>query len=996
MAHRGASRGAAGKAGAVIILVLLVTALCPPAGGLTTAAADKGPTASYLVQLAEEPAAAYRGGRAGLPATKPARGSKLDPTSANVRRYAAHLDARQAGVLRAAGAADTARFYSYQYSFNGFAATLTPAQVARLERDPAVRSVTHDRLDRPMSDNTPEFLGLSGPSGIWSQNGGTTGEDVIVGVIDTGIWPEHPSFSDQTDLTDRPGSSGKLTKAYGPPPSYWRGTCQAGEQWSKDDCNNKLIGARYFLKGFGHFGIAKNDFESPRDADGHGSHTASTAAGNAGVDPSIFGRDLGVGTISGMAPRARIAAYKACWEAGCALTDLVAAIDTAVADGVDVINYSIGSDTPSVVSPDALSFLFAADANVFVAASAGNAGPGTETVGSPASAPWVTAVGASTHDRFFEGSVTLGNGATHRGASVTSGVGNSPLVDGAAAGSSGCEPGALNPAAVAGRIVLCEGSRLRAARGQAVKAAGGVGMVLYSANPSEMQFSDNHYLPAVHVARDVGLAVKGYITGAGARATAAIVEGGPVSDPTAPSMTHFSSRGANGAARDVIKPDVTAPGMQILAATTPAAQHSAPGQLFQAISGTSMSGPHVAGVGALLVQAHRDWTPAMIRSALMTTGDQDVRKQDRTTPADPFDFGGGHIRPTPASDPGLVYDAGLGDYVSFLCGADAVADTTCATFGVQPADPSDLNLASIGVEGLAGTQSVTRRVTNVGPAGIYVPSVVAPPGVDVAVSPLQLDLAAGATAPYTVTFTSNASVVVDQWAFGSLTWSDGSGHAARSPLAVRPVGLSAPDESAGTGTSGTGEWKVTFGYSGPFTADPLGLVPATTNTATVVDDPANDINVALQTGVGISEHVIPVAAGAQHLRASLFDGATDGADDLDLYLFDPAGNFVDGSGSGTSAEQVDATDPVAGDWKVVVHGWQTDGADSNYTLFTWQVPGTATGNLTVTAPAVATLGREGTIAVTWSGLASATRYMGAVRYTNGAAEIDRTLVTVTT
>lgn len=984
-----------------------MSTLAQPAGGSAagesagSGSAAVGKAGVYIVQMLDEPAAAYRGGRAGLAATKPRPGQKLDPSSASARRYAAYLDSRQTVVLDAAGVAPTAVLYRYRYSFNGVAATLTPAQAARLQRDPAVVRVTQDRLDHPMTDNTPSFLGLDAPGGIWSQAGGQAhaGEDVVIGVIDTGVWPEHPSFSDQSDLSDRPGRSGAATRVYGAPPSSWHGTCQAGERWSKDDCNNKLIGARYFLAGFTHAGILKDEYGSPRDSEGHGSHTASTAGGNAGVDPSIFGRDLGVGTISGMAPRARIAAYKACWEGGCALSDLVSAIDWAVADGVDVINYSIGSDTPSLLSPDAIAFLFAADANVFVAASAGNAGPDAGTVGSPASAPWLTAVGASTHDRFFEGTVRLGSNATYKGASVTPGLGSRPLVDGEAAGSIGCDEGKLDPAKVKGAIVLCEGSRLRAARSKAVADAGGVGMVLYNVDSPMMTFSDNHYVPAVHLPRDSGLAVKAYIARASSP-TAGIEAGGAVADPTAPSMTHFSSRGPNGAAPDVIKPDVTAPGMQVLGANTPVALGSAPGQLFQAISGTSMSSPHVAGVAALLVQVHRNWTPGVIRSALMTTASQDVAKHDTVTPADPFDFGAGHIRPNPATDPGLAYDADFPDYVAFLCGTGALAETVCTTpapdgFGVEPIDPSDLNLASIGISQLAGIQSVTRTVENVGGADTYSVSVDAPPGVSALVEPSVLTLAAGQKASYRVTFTSMAGAALDEWSFGSLTWSDGAGHAARSPLAVRPVALAAPDAFAGTGSSGSTSWDVVFGYTGPFTADPLGLVPAVLESGSVVDDPANDIDIALATGVGIREHTIQVPAGTVHLRAALFEDATDGADDLDLYLFDPSGNLVALSGSATSAEQVEVANPVAGTWKVIVHGWQTDGPDANYTLSRWLVPQAAAGNMTVVAPSTATTGQVGTVDVAWSGLAPATRFLGVVRYTNGSSEVDRTVVEIT-
>ena len=396
-----------------------------------------------------------------------------------------------------------------------------------------------------------------------------------------------------------------------------------------------------------------------------------------------------------------------------------------------------------------------------------------------------------------------------------------------------------------------------------------------------------------------GAAIAAYIAGAGGGATASFTAGTRADNPGAPDMAVFSSRGPNGAVSDIIKPDVTAPGVQILAGNSPTPFIGAPGQLFQAIQGTSMSSPHVAGVGALLVGEHPDWTPAMIRSALTTTGDQGVDKEDGTTPADPFDMGGGHIQPMPANDPGLVYDADFDDYVAFLCGAGQLvvpARGQCRPERPQPGDDRDRS---------------TRRNPDGDPyrderrCRWYLHGTVeAPAGVDVVVSPSTFTIAAGASATYTVTFTTT-DAVVDQWAFGSLTW-NGGGHSVRSPIAVRPVALAAPEEVSGEGTSGTTSYKVTFGYTGPFETATHGLVPATVESRSVVDDPANDINVALGTGVGIDVVAITVPAGTRHLRASLFDEATDGEDDLDLYLFDPDGNFVDGSGSATSAEQVDA------------------------------------------------------------------------------------------
>jgi hypothetical protein len=264
------------------------------------------------------------------------------------------------------------------------------------------------------------------------------------------------------------------------------------------------------------------------------------------------------------------------------------------------------------------------------------------------------------------------------------------------------------------------------------------------------------------------------------------------------------------------------------------------------------------------------------------------------------------------------------------------------------------------------------------------------------VDPPSLTFAEGETKSYTVTF-STTDTTGDEWRFGSLTWSDGGGHSVRSPIAVRPVALAAPEEIEGTGVEGKVAYDVTFGYTGPFTADPHGLQAAITHDDNVVDDPADDINVAYPNGPGVDIITIDVAADVEHLRAALYDENTDGEDDLDLYLFDPNGEFVDGSGSVTSAEQVDAPDPMPGDWTVVVHGWETDGPDANYTLFSWLLTAADAGNMTVTEPAAAVLGQEGEVTVAWSGLATATRYLGYVGYTGiGGADIGRTFVSIVT
>jgi subtilisin family serine protease len=985
---------------AIFILVLTPTGGASAEGETPAlradAVADKS-AAVYIIRLADDPVVAYDGGIGKLRPTRPGTGRKINPNSKKVRDYVAYLTGAQNAAASLVGATP---FYNYTYAFNGFAAKLTGQQAAALANTPGVISVQEDYLKFPDTDNTPDFLGLT-TAGVL-HDAGVKGEGVIVGVIDTGIWPEHPSFSDQMDLSDPQGRSGKRNLAYGPPPAAWHGSCQSGELFSQQDCNNKLIGARYFKDGFTNNEIkVSNDYLSARDGDGHGTHTASTAAGNAGVSADIFGADLG--TISGIAPRARVAMYKACWaDAGCFGTDLTMAIDQAVADGVDVINYSIGGGGTALLTSDSISFLFAESAGVYVATSAGNGGPGAETVGTPAVVPWVTSVGASTQDRTFEGTVELGDGQTFSGASVTPGTeGFFKLVDAGAAGSELCFPGALDPGVVAGNIVLCtRGAIARVDKSLAVSLAGGVGMVLY--NPVlQSQVTDNHHVPSVHIDHVDGPLVEQYIMNFGVDATAKITGGAVAGGATSQGSTvaAFSSRGPNGGAFDIIKPDVTAPGVNILAGNSPTPFLGAPGQLFQAISGTSMSSPHVAGSFALLKELHPDWSPAMAKSALMTTARQDVFKEDGSTDADPFDMGAGHIVPTSAADPGLVYDAGFFDYIDFLCGAGSGC-----FFGSTGIDPSDLNLASISIGELAGFQTITRTLTDVGGggSGSYEVSVAAPTGIVVVVDPTSLTFGPGESKSYTVTFTTT-SAPVDQWTFGSLTWSDGS-YSVYSPIAVRPTALAAPGQ-LGANVAELGlNFDVTFGYGGVYTTSPEGLVAATTAIDTVVDDPANDINIALGTGVGVNFHVLEIPSGTTHARFALFDDFTDGEDDLDLYAFGPGPFFpqVGASGSGTSVEQIDLVDPSPGMYIVIVHGWQTDGPDSTYTLFSWLLDDLDAGNMSVIhTGGDATLGGTATVMVTWQAfptplglddLTEGTKYLGAVAHGDAGGTFARTLI----
>lgn len=977
---------------------------------------------SYIVVLEEEPIISYEGDIAGLAATEVQDGEKIEPTDTAVVKYDNFLEAQHEESLEAAGASVNAKIYDYTVALNGYSAILTAEQVEAIKMQKNVKFVMEDQRRYPQTDSSPDFLGLTVRGGAYDN--GFTGEGVVVGIIDTGIWPEHPSFAD--DGSYSPPSILPLDETE-------RSACNFGNTAHNPNdapftCNNKLVGARQMLDTYrALIGADPDEFDSARDDNGHGTHTASTAAGNAGVEASMYG--MPVATISGIAPRAHIIAYKGLGNQGGFTSDLAAAIDQAVADGVDVINYSIGGGA-ALPSADEIAFLFAANAGVFVATSAGNSGPGTATIGNPATMPWVTSVGASTQKRFFEGEITLGNGKRYTGASLTPELGWTQLVDAAAVGNELCDPAVPFTDSVAGKIVLCKrGAVGRAAKSLAVFEAGGVGMILYNASDVDNLYTDTHWVPSVHIDYTPGLKIKEYIArsrfpkakietredrfGCDAQSHHHEVPGhgdrecGPSTSkwPNAPTMTIFSSRGPNPIAPDIIKPDVTAPGLQILAGNSPFPDSdSYQGELFQAIAGTSMSSPHVAGVFALLKQAHPEWSAAMAKSALMTTAYQDVLDNDRVSQADPFDMGAGHINPggkwTKGSitEPGLVYDAGLFEYAAFTCGMEwgVFSPASCDFLEANgiPSEPYNLNYPSIGVSALAGTQTAVRTVTSVASGKeTFKAKIIAPPGYNVTVTPSSLTLNPGESATFEVTITNDGSGPIGEWRFGSLTWK-AKRYRVYSPIAVQGALFDAPNEIFGAGESGSASFDVQFGYTGSYAAGAHGLIPATVTNATVLQDPDQSFD---QTDGFSNAHTFNLS-GAAHFRIAMPPEATEDGADLDIYVFDPDGNLAASSTSGGTAELVDILLPADGTWTVYVHGWQTVGPDSTYNMWTWSVPLATGGNLVIdSAPTSATVGQVATIDVSWSGLTSGSTsdwYLGAVSHTGDTGLMGLTLIDV--
>lgn len=752
----------------------------------------------YLISMGNPSAASYTGGVAGLAATRTALGTQLDGHSTQVKAYASYLKSQQVKLAKTVGVTP---MYHYTYATNGFAAKLTAAQATTLAKSPGVISIERDSTQQLDAESSTSFLGLEGSDGVWASNGGVAkaGAGTVVGVLDTGIAPENPSFAG-APLGDVAGTDPYYTvpgitsyvKADG---GTFSGLCQVGAEFSLTDCTTKIIGARMYPTGFAAAGGTpiSGEYLSPRDGNDHGSHTASTAAGNHNVAANVNGRAFGM--ISGVAPAAKIAAYKVCWTgaalSGCQTTDLVAAIDQAVLDGVDVLSFSIGggSATTTVSTTTGRAFLGAAEAGIFVSAAAGNSGPGASTLDN--AAPWITTVAASTIPS-YEGTVEIGN-ARYAGATITVAAPVTGTMiaaaDAALAGTTTpelCEVGELDPAKTAGKIVVCDrGVNARADKSIEVKRAGGIGMILANVIPGDVDL-DEHAVPSIHVDSNFHDAI---VASAKSGATATLVEGNTsgITSPT-PQVAGFSSRGpvlADGS--DLLKPDIAAPGVSILAASANPL-NGAPTWMF--MSGTSMATPHIAGIALLYFGVHPNASPSEVKSAMMTTAYNTLDAEGAVV-TDPFAQGAGQVAPAKFFAPGLLYLNGASEWASYMKGTGYLSTDLAA----KPVDGSDLNLASISVGSLTAPQSVTRTVTAT-QAGTFTATIDGLTGVGVTVTPSTLSFAkAGETKTFTVTFDKKSSVN-NAWVTGSLDWTSGMTRV-HSPIAVLPVAVQ-PDTTVPT------------------------------------------------------------------------------------------------------------------------------------------------------------------------------------------------------
>ncbi|XP_052198206.1 cucumisin-like [Diospyros lotus] len=667
--------------------------------------------------------------------------------------------------------APTSLIYSYGKSFNGFVAMLTHEEMVKVAGMDGVVSVFPNEKYRLQTTRSWDFMGFSE-----EVNRATLESDIIIGVLDTGIWPESDSFKDT---------------GFGPPPSKWKGTCETSLNFT---CNNKVIGAQFYRS---NGTLEEDDILSPRDTNGHGTHTASTAAGGLVSMASLYG--LGSGTARGGVPGARIAVYKICWADGCYDADILAAFDDAIADGVDIISLSVAGHSPKPYFNDSIAIgSFHAMRNGMLTSTAGgNDGPATGTVTNVA--PWFLSVAASTIDRKFFTRVQLGNNNVYEGISInTFEAGNytHPMIYGGDApnttgnfnGSTSryCGENSLNPDLVNGSIVLCDALT----NGEPALLAGAAGIVMEDSGLPDT--ADSFPLPATVVGAQDGTAIYSYIN-LTSDPTATIFKSYAGNDTQAPYVASFSSRGPNKITPDILKPDLAAPGVDILAAWPLAAvtrvKEDRRRTPFNIISGTSMACPHASAVAAYIKSFQPSWSPAAIKSAMMTTASP---MSVETSPEAEFAYGAGHLNPAQAVNPGLVYDVEAIDYIEVLCGEGystgslrLVTGDSSTCSAATSATVWDLNLPSftLSTSSPSFSQTFNRTVINVGaPSSTYTATVVAPQALGISVEPAILTFTAfGQKSSFTVTV--EGAIASSTIASASLVWDDGI-HQVRSPIVV--------------------------------------------------------------------------------------------------------------------------------------------------------------------------------------------------------------------
>ncbi|PON73422.1 Subtilase [Parasponia andersonii] len=699
--------------------------------------------------------------------------------------------------------------HTYKHGFSGFAARLSEAEAQSVAQKPGVVSVFRNPVLKLHTTHSWDFLKYqtalkidSSPKLVSnSSSSSSNGHDTIIGILDTGIWPESASFGDE-GMT--------------PIPARWKGTCMAGSDFNSSNCNRKLIGARFY----GEEDVMAEEYQTARDSLGHGTHVASTAAGSTVSGASYYG--LATGTAKGGSPGSRIAVYRVCSPMGCLGSAILKAYDDAIGDGVDVLSLSLG--TPAEFRPEldtdpiAIGAFHAVEKGITVVCSAGNDGPDPSTVTN--AVPWILTVAATTIDRDFESDVVLGANKVIKGEGINfSALKKSPMYpliyaksakksDADDYAASNCQGDSLEAAAIKGKIVVCENKDDYSTydKRDTVKSLGGIGVIIVD-DKSRFVAENYREFPATVISSKDAADVLSYINStkdpvATILPTETVTEYKP-----APAVAYFSSRGPSYITTNLIKPDIAAPGANILAAWIASDTNETPAgkdpPLFNVISGTSMACPHVSGVAATVKSQHPDWSPSAIKSAIMTTATQTNNlKAPITTDsgfvATPFDYGSGEVTTEGPLQPGLVYETTTIDYLNFLCyyGYNEtkirLISTTIPKDFACPENSSSENISNINYPSIAisnfngsASKTISRTVKYVGDgAAVFTATVEAPSGLNVTVKPDELRFKeSNMTLTYQATF--NFHGLMKQNSLGEISWTNGM-NKVRTPFVLIP------------------------------------------------------------------------------------------------------------------------------------------------------------------------------------------------------------------
>ncbi|XP_031118440.1 subtilisin-like protease SBT3 [Ipomoea triloba] len=687
--------------------------------------------------------------------------------------------------------------YTYDHAFHGFSAVLSDnEELEAVKKTPGFVSAYRDKIVTLDTTHTFQFLSLNPATGLWPDS--QYGKDVIIGVIDTGVWPESASFRDDgiEEIPER-----------------WKGICEEGEEFEASMCNKKLIGVRYFNKGV----VAANPnititMNSGRDIAGHGTHTSSTAAGNYVEAASFFGYAPGI--ARGIAPKARVAMYKVLWEEGRYGSDVLAGMDQAIGDGVDVISISMGFDfVPLYEDPIAIASFGAMERNVLVSASAGNAGHGIGRLHN--GIPWVLTSAAGSIDRWFSGSLGLGNGQEIIGWTVFHGKGSSerlPLIYNETI--SACNSVQLLSRFGDG-VIVCDNTGQLFSQISIISQSGVAAAIFISDDSEIFESTVFSRFPGVIISPENSSIVINYAKN-GVKPYASLkFQQTLLGTKPAPVVASYTSRGPSPSFPGILKPDVMAPGTLVLAAWIPTSHISTrvgmememESRAFNMISGTSMACPHSSAIAALLKGAHPEWSPAAIRSAMVTTANPYDNTKDpikdsglKYTVATPLAMGAGQVNPNSALDPGLIYDATPQDYVNLLCSMNftqpQIQTITRSTNYSCSNTSSDLNYPSFillypgGETAEAVNQTFVRTVTYVGdgPATFKVGDITFPADSDITVHNASFSFESKhETKSYTLVLSYKGNRT-GEITSGAITWVDDSGkYRVRSPIVIAPM-----------------------------------------------------------------------------------------------------------------------------------------------------------------------------------------------------------------